>query len=511
MLELKVIVLHFKLLLSIMIFAVLSCTQKPGGNMELNIHLPDVKIQIDPQKMEDAFSMMVSLQLFRGLLRYDQNGDVLADLAESWKESADRLNYTFKLKPARFSNGKTITAKNVQMTFGRLFYLGAAMGADIDYIAGVEEFKKSWDISKLGIKVVNEKEIEISLKHPSTLFLKQIAVVDCSILELEDFKQELNLSITAGFSGPYKLKNTSDEKKFSLEKWREDKLDSQRPPQVINFYVTKDSPIDLAKSGKTDSLDTDIIPLEVERELRKSGWSSRPTELTTEWFVVLNPKYIPFELREELYNQIDSLEIIKMLNESHLTPAFGLIPKGFYGYIDKKINIPRKHSTYKGKKITFKLDYVETSEFEKKIAFYLKNKWTSKNVEVIPNGLSRGDRLTRMFTKVAEATIGKKGTDYPDGYSILTYFKGKYEANYFHVDDPHIDQIIGKASQESNKEIRAQLYKDIQSEIIKHYTCVPLLFGTLASGLWSDKVESIPSHPLGYHTMPYETILMRSM
>ena len=87
----------FKILFSLLLLFTVSCVKQRGSNMELNIHVPDIKIQIDPQKMEDAFSMMIALQLFRGLLRYDQNGDVMSDIAESWTESADHLRYTFKL------------------------------------------------------------------------------------------------------------------------------------------------------------------------------------------------------------------------------------------------------------------------------------------------------------------------------------------------------------------------------------------------------------------------------
>jgi ABC-type transport system substrate-binding protein len=80
----------------------------------------------------------------------------------------------------------------------------------------------------------------------------------------------------------------------------------------------------------------------------------------------------------------------------------------------------------------------------------------------------------------------------------------------FHVDDPKIDAMIAKASQEFDQGKRAKLYQEIQVAILGHYTNIPLYFGSTASGLWSDKVESIPAHPLGFHTMPYETVLMRS-
>lgn len=500
----------FRNFICFVIFVSAGCVKQQRGIMELNIHLPDIKIQIDPQKMEDAFSMMIALQLFRGLLRYDQNGDVMADLAESWTESPDHLRYTFKLKPMTFSDGKPITSRHVQMTLARLFYLGSSMAADIDSISGSDEFKKNWDISKFGVKPIGEREVEIRLSYPSAIFLKQIAVVDCSILPIEDFKQPLNLSANGSYSGPYKLR-VQEGMQFTLEKWRPDKLDSKRPPQTINFFTTKESPVSLAKANKTDSLDTDRVLPDDERALRKFGWSSRPTELTYESFIILNPKYVPLEVRRELYNKLDPIEVVKFLGEPSLVPAFGLIPNGFYGFVASKPTIDGNREPYKGKKIAFKLDYLANSDFDRKLALYLKDKWTTDKIEVVLNEVQRGDKLSRMFSKTAEATVGKKGTDYPDGFSVLTYFKGKYESNYFHVDDPKIDSMIAKASQEFNQTKRAKLYQEIQTAIIGHYTNIPLYFGSPASGLWSGKVETIPAHPLGFHTMPYETILMRSL
>jgi ABC-type oligopeptide transport system substrate-binding subunit len=238
--------------------------------------------------------------------------------------------------------------------------------------------------------------------------------------------------------------------------------------------------------------------------------SARPTELTYEWFVILNPKYVPEQVRAELSQKLDPNEMVKNLNIENLIPAFGLIPKGFYGFIEK-LEKPKKLSKeYGGKKVSFKLDYLANSDFDKKLAVYLKHKWDSKNIEVLLNEVPRGEKLNRMFGKTAEATVGRKGTDYPDGFSVLTYFKGKYEANYFHVNDSRIDQMIANSAQEFNQSKRAKLYEKIQLEILKHHTNLPLFFGSIGSGLWSNKVETIPSHPMGFHTMPYETILMRS-
>jgi len=499
---------HFRIVACVLLIAICGCTQKKENRMELRVHIPDVKIQTDPQKMEDAYSMMIALQLYRGLLRYNESGDVKDDIAQSWTQSPDNLTYSFKLKKASFSDGTPITAQNVQMSFARLFYLGSSMAADIDYIAGAEDFKKTWDISKFGIKVISPSELEIKLSHPSAIFLKQVAVVDCSILPINDFRK--NPSTTA-FSGPYKLVSSSDSE-FNLEKWRSDSFDSPRPPEKIQFFKSAESPENLAREGRTDSLDYDEISYSATTELRSKGWSGDASELTWEIFVILNPKYVPLEARRETYQKTNAKELVKFLGVSQFVPAYGLIPNGFGGTLFENdvADFTKTPHVYKGKKIAFKLDYLADSQFDLKLARWLKEKWDSKNIEVVLNPIKRGEKLTRMFSKTAEATIGKKGTDYPDGYSVLTYFKGKYESNYFHVNDPKIDAAISAASREFDSTKRAGLYKEVQRNILSHYTNIPLYFGSQASGLWSSKVAVIPSHPLGAHTMPFESIEVKA-
>lgn len=54
----------------------------------LRVHHPQVTLVLDPHRMEDAFSMAVVLQLFRGLMRYTPQGEVQPDLASSWRRRA---------------------------------------------------------------------------------------------------------------------------------------------------------------------------------------------------------------------------------------------------------------------------------------------------------------------------------------------------------------------------------------------------------------------------------------
>lgn len=491
----------------------IGCEEKKKVGMELKIHIPEVKINLDPHKMEDAFSMLIVSQLHRGLLRFDSQGTIVADLAESWSESKDKLKYKFKLRKRSFSNGKIITSKNVQMSFARLFYLESGIAADIDYIKGASEFYKTKDISKLGIKIISDSEVEFELSQPSALFLKHIAVADCAILPIENFNDELVLTSKGGFSGPYKVVSTIGQRIFNLEKWRSDELDSSNPPARVKIFTSSEDPFKLALLGETDSLDRNYFTELQRNKLQSLGWESVPTEITAETFVILNPSAIPLEARRYLYSKTDANEVSKLIGGKSFTAAFGLIPIGFSGVLLESDIANLKQASqglYKGAKVSFKLDFEENNEFEKKTAEHLQKIWTTPLIEIKLNPLIKSEKLQRMFSKQSEAIIGRKGVDYPDGFSVLTYFKGKYSANYFHVNDQAIDQSITESLKEFDQAKRDQLYKNIQLQILKHYTNIPLLFGSPSSGLWSKSVKSVPSHPMGFHTMQLETIEMRA-
>ena len=154
------------------------------------------------------------------------------------------------------------------------------------------------------------------------------------------------------------------------------------------------------------------------------------------------------------------------------------------------------------------LDYEGASDMEERTAPGLKTKWSAIGVELRLNPITKGDKLEKLFGKKSQAVLAKKAMDYPDGFSVLGYFKGKYESNYFFVNDAEVDKALLQVLQNFDADERAAEYKKIQKQILSHYTIIPLFFGSEASGLWSSKVKSVPSHPLGIHTLPLESVEM---
>ena len=123
---------------------------------------------------------------------------------------------------------------------------------------------------------------------------------------------------------------------------------------------------------------------------------------------------------------------------------------------------------------------------------------------------SRSQRMEQAkVDKSYDILINSRGIDYPDGISILNYFRSGVSGNYYFVSDKSIDRMLNLSSQEFDQEKRLQYYQKIQEAILAKHVVVPMFFGSQTSGLWGPRVKSVPAHPLGYHFLPFEMIEMR--
>ena len=90
-------------------------------------YLADMSVP-DPDVFYDVEGNAVILNTYQGLLKYaPDTTQIVGNLASSWSMSADRLTYTFKLRPGvTFHDGTAMTAKAVKASFQRRLDVGQA-------------------------------------------------------------------------------------------------------------------------------------------------------------------------------------------------------------------------------------------------------------------------------------------------------------------------------------------------------------------------------------------------
>ena len=79
----------------------------------------EMPYNLDPQKAETYGELLAVRNCFKGLFKEDIDGNVVPDLAETYKVSDDKLTYTFKIKDCEWKDGTPITADDFVFAISR--------------------------------------------------------------------------------------------------------------------------------------------------------------------------------------------------------------------------------------------------------------------------------------------------------------------------------------------------------------------------------------------------------
>jgi oligopeptide transport system substrate-binding protein len=130
---------------------------------------------LDPPLAITAVERGVAQECFPGLTTYDATGAVAPGLAESWTQ--DDLTTTFTLRDATWSDGKPVTAQDVQFSLARALdpALAAPFAGRLAMIAGATEVRAGAPAKTLGISVSGRRTVRITTAARSARLLEALA------------------------------------------------------------------------------------------------------------------------------------------------------------------------------------------------------------------------------------------------------------------------------------------------------------------------------------------------
>ncbi|MCM2280911.1 MAG: ABC transporter substrate-binding protein [Bdellovibrionaceae bacterium] len=465
---------------------------------QLEIPLPAEKIVLDPQLMQDAWSMHVVLQIHRGLFRFLPDGTVKPDLVESFTESNDGKSLTVRLKTATFSDGSPLKSDHVVNTFRRLFHLQASIAADLSMITGAMEAKSGKETSTFGVQRVDERTVRINLATRNALLKSLIATPDCSILKVTD---DLKVNSEVGL-GPYRIRKKT-EKSLSLD-ISPNRTDHNKNPPTNIVYRFGVKTIDAFPENIV--IDHYELPQEKIAELLSRGWTRSVGDATRERFLMMN-QALAYELRKAIFYIINQEKLAAEVNVPSILPAYGLIPYGLPGAKTKK---PwTKQATLAPNTKPLEMIFPNTWPDGTKISNAVETQLRKAGIDVSSKKVSFEEWMTKKNSGQFDIIINARGLDFPDSYAILSYFKSGFAQNYLRLNDPQIDQLLDEAIQELDFHKRVTLYDRIEQLVLDKFVVVPLLFGASNSALWPPVAQQVPAHPLGFHYLPLELVEMK--
>ena len=128
---------------------------------------------LDPAFISDASDVQLLLQLYAGLTRLDEEGNVYPSLADSWTVSDDGLTYTFTLRDGlTFSDGSDLRAADVRRSWLRLLdpAVGAFAPGMLTVVRGASERLAGGAEDGVGITAPEDGTLVVELAHPAGYF-----------------------------------------------------------------------------------------------------------------------------------------------------------------------------------------------------------------------------------------------------------------------------------------------------------------------------------------------------
>jgi ABC-type transport system substrate-binding protein len=148
-----------------------------GGVLQLS-SFADIRA-LDPANISDGLVVELHQLIFAGLVDYDENGDVVPELAESVRVEDAGKTYRFVLRQhVLFHTGEELTAKDVKRSVERALSPTAPnpFASFYSNIAGFEDFQKGRAEHLTGVSVDGTYEVSFHLAERDATFLPLLAM-----------------------------------------------------------------------------------------------------------------------------------------------------------------------------------------------------------------------------------------------------------------------------------------------------------------------------------------------
>lgn len=305
----------------------------PGGSLsEGLIGFPN---HINPLlAVTDADRNLTTL-VYSGLMKLDESGKVVPDLAESFSISPDGLIYTFILKDRlTWHDGKPLTADDIEFTVAK------AQDPQIK-----SPRRASWE----GVRTekINEREIRLILKKPYASFLENATMGIIPKHIWKDIKADAfplsDQNLKGIGSGPYKIDSVSRgstglPQYYSLSSFKDYALSEPKiQTLILRFYDNNDQVKKAYERGEIESFSS--VPAETAEILGQNGVEIRQISMPRSFAVFFNQSNTVFAdrtVRKALALATDKEAIVKDVLKGFGSVLENPIPAGSLGHIDSE-------------------------------------------------------------------------------------------------------------------------------------------------------------------------------
>lgn len=476
-----------------------------SSDKTLNLSVTSEPPSLNPQLATDSTSGAIIKNVFEGLTRVDNKGEVQNAVAEDVQVSDDKLTYTFKLRDTKWTNGDPVVAGD--FAYAWKFALdpkNASEYASILYpIKGAQAFNEGKGKEEdLGIKVVDDKTLEVTLENPTPYFLELTAFYTYMPVNEEVVSGEKNWAAEAGdkyvTNGPFTLAewkhNDSITMKKNADYWDADNVAlSTVNVKMVESEATANRMFD---SGDLDYLGApyQVVSLDKMNTYKDQGiLKSEPYAAVYEY--KLNTTEGPTKnknIRKALAMSIDREGLIKNVLKGGQTPAMADVPVAIEGYendnnlfegnnVDEAKKYLEKGMKELGIKDAKDLKIgisINTSEAHAAVAQFIQEGW-KKNLGIESTIDNSEWQVYLDKVSALDYQVARMGwiADYNDAYTFLErYDTAKNGNNDTGWENKEYKSLLEKAVKETDEAKRTTYLKDAQKVLADEMPVIPIYF-----------------------------------
>jgi oligopeptide transport system substrate-binding protein len=278
---------------------------------------------LDPRKAHDLASTSVCFMLYEGLFRAGPNGQLENAICERYSVSNDHMTFFFKLKPAYWSDGSLITAKDFEESW--LYQLDPKQSSAYSYlffpIKNAKLYKQGLcSKDEIGIKTISEDCIKIVLEQPKNDF--------SNLLTFSAFFPYKSKDDAPLYNGPFCLKSYKPHQELILSKnpFYHEASNIQTPSLEIKIIDSEATALQLFNQHKLDIIGGPLSPIPAENlKNHHSDYNKSMAGATLCAFNTQSVLFSNLNLRKAFAYSIDHNLIMKTLS-NHETTVNNFLP-----------------------------------------------------------------------------------------------------------------------------------------------------------------------------------------
>jgi oligopeptide transport system substrate-binding protein len=297
---------------------------------------------LDPAVMTGQPEGRIADALFEGLTGFDpQTLKPVPGAAERWEISEDGKTYTFHLRECRWSNGDPLTANDFVYSWKRVMTYQPVVDYvyQMFYLENAEAFTKKElvDFSRVGVRALDDRTLEVRLKNPTPYFLDLVSFYTffpvhqgCVERHGKDWTRPEHI---VG-NGPFTLDQHRVNDRIRLKK-NPNYWDASRvalDEVEITAVDSADTYFNMYEGGELDWIDAP--PLN-QIPFLKNRPDGRIVPALIVYFYRFNVTRKPFDdprVRKAFNLALDKRQIVEHVLQAGQIPAVSFVPPGIAGY-----------------------------------------------------------------------------------------------------------------------------------------------------------------------------------